>query len=47
VILGTRAPRWRSDRGFAARLVSTQGSLVSVGGWPAERDPGDAGSPAS
>jgi thiamine biosynthesis lipoprotein len=47
VILGTRAPQWLTERGFAARLVSTQGSLVSVGGWPVERDPGGAGAPAS
>ncbi len=47
VILGPRAPRWLTERGFAARLVSAQGSTVSVGGWPDERYPGDANSLAS
>ena len=47
VILGPRAPHWLTERGFAARLVSAQGSVVSLGGWPADRYSGDAGSLAS
>jgi thiamine biosynthesis lipoprotein len=47
MILGSKAPQWLTERGFAARLVPPQGSMVSVGGWPEERYPGDADSLAS
>lgn len=36
VILGDDAPAWLQERGLAARLVRTDGSVLRVGGWPAE-----------
>ncbi|HEY4850665.1 MAG TPA: FAD:protein FMN transferase [Streptosporangiaceae bacterium] len=36
VILGDAAPDWLHNRGLAARLVRTDGSVLRVGGWPAE-----------
>lgn len=36
VILGDGAPAWLEARGLAARLVRTDGSVLRVGGWPAE-----------
>jgi thiamine biosynthesis lipoprotein len=36
VILGDAAPAWLQERGLAARLVRTDGSVLYVGGWPAE-----------
>jgi thiamine biosynthesis lipoprotein ApbE len=40
VILGTKAPQWLDECGFAARLVTTAGFSVSVGGWPSDACPG-------
>jgi thiamine biosynthesis lipoprotein len=37
VILGEDAPAWLQDRGFNARLVRDDGSVLRVGGWPAEQ----------
>ena len=34
LVLGERADRWLTDRGFAARLVSQDGSVRTLGGWP-------------
>ena len=34
VIRGDRAPRWLADAGLPARLVSPDGAVVHVGGWP-------------
>ena len=36
VIIGDAAPAWLGARGLAARLVRTDGSVLRVGGWPAE-----------
>ena len=36
VILGDDAPAWLGSRGLAARLVRDDGSVLRVGGWPAE-----------
>jgi thiamine biosynthesis lipoprotein ApbE len=36
VILGDAAPAWLEERGLAARLVRTDGSVLRVGNWPAE-----------
>jgi thiamine biosynthesis lipoprotein ApbE len=36
VILGEDAPDWLQHRGFSARLVRDDGSVLRVGGWPAE-----------
>jgi thiamine biosynthesis lipoprotein len=36
VILGDAAPAWLEERGLAARLVRTDGSVLRTGGWPAE-----------
>lgn len=34
LVLGERADRWLTDRGFSARLVSQDGSVRTLGGWP-------------
>jgi thiamine biosynthesis lipoprotein len=36
VILGDAAPAWLEERGLSARLVRSDGSVLRVGGWPAE-----------
>jgi thiamine biosynthesis lipoprotein len=36
VILGGDAPAWLVERGLAARLVRTDGSILRLGAWPAE-----------
>ncbi|MHA6758020.1 FAD:protein FMN transferase [Streptacidiphilus sp. PAMC 29251] len=36
VLLGERAPRWLQERSLPARLVRSDGSVVSTGGWPAD-----------
>jgi thiamine biosynthesis lipoprotein len=36
VILGPDAPSWLSERGFPARLVTTDGAVVHLGDWPIE-----------
>jgi thiamine biosynthesis lipoprotein len=36
VILGDAAPGWLEERGLAARLVRTDGSVQRIGRWPAE-----------
>ncbi len=43
LILGEQAPAWLEDRGLPARLVRDDGSVLVVGGWPAEQTdpPGD------
>ena len=38
VILGPRAPGWVREWGHAARLVSTRGIPMTMGGWPPERN---------
>jgi thiamine biosynthesis lipoprotein len=38
IIRGERAPRWLASLGLPARLVLPEGSVVRVGGWPAEDD---------
>jgi thiamine biosynthesis lipoprotein len=47
VILGTRAPQWLDGFGLAARLVTTAGFSVNVGGWPSDTCPGGADALAS
>ncbi len=41
IVLGAPAPAWLEDRGGPARLVAVDGSVVTVGGWPADRADGD------
>jgi thiamine biosynthesis lipoprotein len=36
IVLGEQAPAWLTTRGVHARLRHHDGSLVRVGGWPAE-----------
>ena len=36
VVLGRDAPGWLSGHGLAARLVRADGTVVRVGGWPAD-----------
>jgi thiamine biosynthesis lipoprotein len=38
IVAGADAPRWLADRGVAARLVSQEGRVLHVGGWPSEGD---------
>jgi FAD:protein FMN transferase len=38
VVLGTAAPDWLAERGLAARLVDTRGSVTTVGGWPSQSE---------
>ncbi len=40
VVLGTAAPDWLGSRGLPSRLVSHDGTVTTVAGWPA--DPPDA-----
>ena len=35
VVLGADAPRWLTDRGICARLVATDATVRTTGGWPA------------
>jgi thiamine biosynthesis lipoprotein len=36
IVLGELAPAWLEERGLAARLVGTDGTVVTVAGWPDE-----------
>jgi len=36
IILGSRAPAWLEARGLPARLVSPEGAVLRIAGWPAE-----------
>jgi len=36
VVLGDQAPAWLTERGVAARLLGSDGSLVTTGEWPRE-----------
>ncbi len=36
VVLGADAPAWLAARGVDARLVATDGRVVTTGAWPAE-----------
>jgi thiamine biosynthesis lipoprotein len=36
IVWGEPAPGWLAGRGLPARLVRACGSVVTVGGWPAE-----------
>lgn len=36
LVMGARAPEWLVARGLPARLVAPDGTVTSVGGWPAE-----------
>lgn len=36
IVLGRKAARWLSERGYTARLVDQQQRVVRVGGWPEE-----------
>jgi thiamine biosynthesis lipoprotein len=40
VVAGSDAPRWLEEHGFSARLVAHDGSVRTVGGWPAEAPTG-------
>ena len=35
IVLGPAAPHWLEERSLPARLVATDGSVVTTGGWPA------------
>jgi FAD:protein FMN transferase len=35
VVLGVKAPDWLAERDLPARLVAADGSVTTVGGWPA------------
>ena len=37
IILGRLAPSWLDAQGLAARLVGEDGTIETVGGWPADR----------
>jgi thiamine biosynthesis lipoprotein len=37
VVLGREAPDWLSGHGLTARLVHPDGTVVRVGGWPADQ----------
>jgi thiamine biosynthesis lipoprotein len=39
IIRGPEAPAWLESLGLPARLVFPEGSVVRVGGWPAEEAP--------
>ncbi|MDH6577748.1 FAD:protein FMN transferase [Kitasatospora sp. MAP5-34] len=36
VVLGEKAPGWLGSAGLPARLVRTDGSVLTLGGWPAD-----------
>jgi thiamine biosynthesis lipoprotein len=36
IVLGEQAPAWLLERDLAARLVDTDGSVMTVAGWPEE-----------
>ena len=36
MVIGAGAPRWLADRGIAARLVSHDGAVTRVTGWPSD-----------
>jgi thiamine biosynthesis lipoprotein ApbE len=36
IVLGDEAPAWLARSGLAARLVSSDGGVVGIAGWPAE-----------
>ncbi|MGC1185684.1 MAG: hypothetical protein WBA31_11140, partial [Candidatus Dormiibacterota bacterium] len=38
IVAGANAPRWLAQRGVAARLVSQDGHVLHVGGWPSDGD---------
>jgi hypothetical protein len=38
VVLGIGAAEWLARRGLPARLVSNDGAVVHVGGWPTEAE---------
>jgi thiamine biosynthesis lipoprotein len=36
IVLGDVAPSWLSSLSLPARLVATDGHVLTVGGWPSE-----------
>jgi thiamine biosynthesis lipoprotein len=38
IVLGGTAPAWLAARGLPARLVAVDGSVIVVGGWPADAE---------
>jgi thiamine biosynthesis lipoprotein len=36
IVLGHDAPGWLAERGLPARLVTGDGEVTTVAGWPAE-----------
>jgi thiamine biosynthesis lipoprotein len=36
IVIGEQAPEWLTERDLAARLVGTDGAVVTVAGWPEE-----------
>jgi len=34
IVLGEQAPGWLAERDLAARLVTVDGGVVRLGGWP-------------
>jgi thiamine biosynthesis lipoprotein len=47
ILLGPAAPGWLAGLGLPARLVSTDGTVRTVGGWPPDAERGPAGTPAA
>ncbi len=43
VVLGPDAPAWLAEHGVAARLVSRDGEVLTVGSWPREDRPVEGG----
>ena len=39
IVLGEDAPAWLEERALPARLVSAEGEVLTVAGWPAEAVP--------
>ena len=37
IVLGTRAPAWLTARSLPARLVSDDGDVTTVAGWPSDQ----------
>ena len=38
IVRGPAAPRWLTGLGLPSRLVSTEGSVFALGGWPSDQD---------
>ncbi len=43
IVLGERGVDWLQDRGLPARLVSQDGTVTRIGGWPEPEQPSASG----